>query len=290
MVGRLVEQQQFGLVQQQLAERDAAPLAAGELGHFGIVRRTAQRVHREVDLGVEVPQILAVDLVLQLRHLVGGLVGIVRRDLVVAVDQRLLGGDALHHVLAHALRLVELRLLLQVADARALRDPALAHVVGVDAGHDAQQRRLARAVDAEHADLGVRIEGEIDVLEHLAVARIGLGQTLHVIDELTGHALPRSKCRECGADVASARTKSKGGVRPCCRSPRVLLDRGQTERTNRSMQPKCRFTAHSRQCHSACAGIGRSFPGAPPSRRVRRRPWHCRTVGAAASPVAYSTA
>jgi hypothetical protein len=34
----------------------------------------------------------------------------------------------------------------------------------------------------------------MDVIEHLAVARIGLGQTLHVIDELTGHsALPSLK-------------------------------------------------------------------------------------------------
>jgi hypothetical protein len=27
----------------------------------------------------------------------------------------------------------------------------------------------------------------MDVIEHLAVGRIGLGQTLHEIDELTGH-------------------------------------------------------------------------------------------------------
>ena len=188
MVGRLVEQQQVRLVEQQFAQRDAAALAAGQLGHIGIVRRAAQRIHREVDLGVEIPEVLGVDLVLQLRHLVGGLVGIVRGDLVVAVDQRLLGGDALHHVLAHGLCLVELRLLLQVADARALRDPALADEILVDAGHDAQQGGLARAVDAEHADLGVRVEGQVDVIQDLPVRRIGLGETLHVIDELTGHS------------------------------------------------------------------------------------------------------
>ena len=169
MVGRLVEQQQFGLLEQQLAQRDAAPLAARELGDVGIVRRAAQRIHRQIDLGVEVPQVLGVDLVLQLRHLVGGLVGIVRRDLVVAVEQRLLGGDAFHDVLADGLGLVEVRLLLQVADARALGDPALADVFLVDAGHDAQQGRLARAVDAEHADLGVRVERQVDVLQNLAV-------------------------------------------------------------------------------------------------------------------------
>ena len=170
MVGRLVEQQQLRLLEKQPAERDAAPLAAGELRHVGVVGRTAQRVHRQIDLGIEVPQPLGLDLVLQLGHLVGGLVGVVHGELVVAVEDRLLRRDAFHHVLAHALGGIELRLLLQVADARALGDPGLAGKLLVDAGHDAQQRRLAGAVDAEHADLGVRVERQVDVLEHLAVA------------------------------------------------------------------------------------------------------------------------
>ena len=80
------------------------------------------------------------------------------------------------------------RLLRQIADPGALGDETLADEFGVDAGHDAQQRRLARAVDAEHADLGVGVEGEVDVLQHLLAARPGLGEALHVIDELArGH-------------------------------------------------------------------------------------------------------
>ena len=188
MVGRLVEQQQLGLFEQQPAERDAAPLAARERGHVGVVGRAAQRVHRLLDLAVEIPQALGLDLVLQPRHLVRGLVGIVHRELVVAVEDRLLVRDAEHDVAAHVERRVELRLLRQVADPRALGDEALADEFRVEAGHDAQQRRLARAVDAEHADLGVGIEGEIDVLQNLLAARPGLGQALHVIDELArGH-------------------------------------------------------------------------------------------------------
>ena len=35
MVGRFVEQQQIGLVEQQLAQRNATLLAAGELGYLG---------------------------------------------------------------------------------------------------------------------------------------------------------------------------------------------------------------------------------------------------------------
>ena len=184
MVGRLVEQQQIGLVEQQPAQRDAALLAARQLGDVGVVGRAAQRVHRQVDLAVEIPQVLAVDLVLQLGHLVGGLVRIVGGDLVVAVEDRLLGGDALHDVLAHGQFRIELRLLLEVADAGAFGDPAFAGEFGIDAGHDAQQGRLAGAVDAEHADLGVRVERQMDVIQHLLGGRIGLGQTLHMIDEL----------------------------------------------------------------------------------------------------------
>ena len=101
MVGRLVEQQQLRLVEQQPAQRHAAALAAGELADIGVVGRAAQRVHRQIDLGVELPEILGVDLVLELGHLLGGLVGVVGGDLVVAVEQRLLGGHALHDVLAH---------------------------------------------------------------------------------------------------------------------------------------------------------------------------------------------
>ena len=185
MVGRFVEQQQIGLVEQQLAQRNATLLAAGELGYLGVVGRAAQRVHRQIDLAVEIPEILGVDLVLELRHLVGGLVRIIGCDLVVTVEQRLLGGDALHHVFAHGFLGIELRLLLEIADARAFGDPALAGEIRVDAGHDAQQCGFAGPVDAEHADLGVRVEGQMDVIQHLLGRRKGLGQTLHVIDELT---------------------------------------------------------------------------------------------------------
>jgi hypothetical protein len=158
MVGRLVQQQKLRLVEEQPAQRHPAALAAGQLGHVGIIRGAPQGVHRQVDLAVEVPEVLAIDLVLKLRHLIGGFIGVVGRDLVVAVEQRLLGGDSLHDVLAYRFGGIELWFLLEVADARAFGDPTLARELLVDAGHDAQQCRLAGAVDAEHADLGVRVE------------------------------------------------------------------------------------------------------------------------------------
>jgi hypothetical protein len=222
MIGRLVEQQQLRLVEQQPTERHAPPLAAGQLGHVGVVGRASQRVHRLVYLGVEVPQPLGLDLVLQIGHLVGVLVRVIGGELVVAVEDRLLRGDPLHHVLAHALGGIELRLLLEVADTGALGDPGLPGELGVDARHDPQQGRFAGTIDAEHADLGVRIERQVDVLQDLPVARIGLRETLHVIDELTGHEPPCPHCWapvgadwwEFGADVARRVRKSKLAARP----------------------------------------------------------------------------
>ena len=90
MVGRLVEQEKFGLLEQEPAQRDTTPLAAGEFRDIGLVERAAQRVHRLIDLGIEIPKPLGLDLVLELGHLVGGLVGIVDGELVVAVEDRLL--------------------------------------------------------------------------------------------------------------------------------------------------------------------------------------------------------
>ena len=79
VVGGLVEQQQVGLLQQQLAQRDPAALTTGELGDVGVRRRAAQRVHRLLELGVDVPRVGVVELLLELAHLVHQLVGVVGR-------------------------------------------------------------------------------------------------------------------------------------------------------------------------------------------------------------------
>ena len=50
-----------GAREQQPAERDAAALAAGQLGDVGVGRRQAQRVHRVLERGVEVPRVGGVD-------------------------------------------------------------------------------------------------------------------------------------------------------------------------------------------------------------------------------------
>ena len=113
VVGGLVEQQQVGLLQQQLAQRDAALLTTGEVRDGRRPAAGAQRVHRLLELGVEVPRVGGVDLLLQRAHLgeqrveVGVGVGHRGRDLVEAVDLRLDRADALLDVLEHGLGLVE---------------------------------------------------------------------------------------------------------------------------------------------------------------------------------------
>jgi hypothetical protein len=83
---------------------------------------------------------LRVDLVLELRHLVGGLVGIVHGELVVAIELGLLLGHAFHDVAGHVLLFVELRLLRQITHRNAVGSPGLAEKLLLFSCHDAKQR------------------------------------------------------------------------------------------------------------------------------------------------------
>ena len=190
MVGRLVEQQHVGLAEQQPAERDAAALAARQLLDVGIGRRAAQRVHGDLDLALQVPAVAGVDLLLQLALLgdqlvhVGVGVGEGVRHLLETRQHPGHVAGAVHDVGQHVLRGIELGLLLEHAQLGAFGRPGLAGKAVVLARHDAQQGRLARAVEAQHADLGAGQERQPDILQDLLPARVGLVQTLHHIDVL----------------------------------------------------------------------------------------------------------
>ena len=186
VVGRFVEQQHVGRFEKELRQSHAAALAARERLDIGIVGRAAQRVHRDADGGVEFPQVLRVDLILKVRHLVGRLVGIVHGEFVVAVEDRLLLGDAEHDVALHVQSRVEHRFLRQVADLGPFGGPCLAFEIGIDAGHDAQQRRFTRAIDADNPDLDAWQKVQVYVLETFLAPGISLGDAFHVIDVLIG--------------------------------------------------------------------------------------------------------
>src|SRR5438067_1793488 len=192
MVGRLVEQEEIGRLQQQATERDAAALAAGERRDLGVGRRQAQRVHRELETRVEIPCVGRIDLVLQAALLVEDLLHVLGREIlaepgvhvVVAREQRLDRRDALLDVAAHVLPRIEPWLLMEEPDRDAFSGKRFADEARVLARHDLQQRALARAVQPEDADLRAEVEREPDVVENLDVGRMHLPETLHGVDEL----------------------------------------------------------------------------------------------------------
>ena len=143
-------------------------------------------------LRVEIPGVGRVDPVLDARLLFQHLVHLLRReilaelrvDLVVPFQERLDRRDAFLDVSENRLGGVEPRLLVQEADRDAVGRKRFADEALVLARHDLEERALARAVQAEHADLRAGKEREPDVFENLGVGLMDLPETLHGVNEL----------------------------------------------------------------------------------------------------------
>ena len=187
VVGGLVQQQQVRLGQQELTERHPAALATGQLCDGRIRRRAAQRVHRLLELTVQVPGVAVIQLLLKPAHfleqLIGVLGGHLLGDLVVLVQHRLGLGDALLDVPQNRLVLVELRLLSEQPDRKPRHQPRLTIGGLLDTGHQLQQSGLAGTVRSHDADLGSRQERQRDVVEDYLVA-VRLAHSTHLVDEL----------------------------------------------------------------------------------------------------------
>lgn len=94
VVGGLVEQEQVRGLDQQLAERDTALLATGEVDDRPVAGRAAQGVHGLLQLGVQVPRVGVVQVLLELAHLLHQRVRVVRRhELGDLVEARELAHD-----------------------------------------------------------------------------------------------------------------------------------------------------------------------------------------------------
>ena len=188
VVGGLVEEQQVGGLEQQLAERDAALLTTGEVGDRPVAGRAAQRVHGLLQLGVEVPGVGVVEVLLELAHLLQQRVGVVGRhllgDLVEPVELALDLGDAVLDVLQNGLGLVERRLLQQDADGVAGREERVTVGRLLQPGHDLQHGGLTGAVGADHTDLRAGQEAQRDVIEDDLVA-VRLARLAHGVDVLS---------------------------------------------------------------------------------------------------------
>ena len=194
VVGGLVEQQQVGGGEQEAAQGHAALLTAGEVGDLGVAGRQPQGVHGDLDLAVEVVGALGRDLGFEPGLLLADLlvvgvgVGVLGQALVVLGEQPGHLGHAVEHVVLDVLGLVEVRFLLEHPDGEALGEAGFAREAVVLAGHHLEQRGLAGAVGAEDADLGPGVEGQADVLQHLAVRRVEPGELVHRVDVLGRHA------------------------------------------------------------------------------------------------------
>ena len=165
VVGRLVEQEHVGLGQEQAAQGHAAFFTAGEHADVGVPRRQAQRVSGNFQLMFRISSGGGDD-GFQLRLLCSECVKV---GVFVAIggvhlfQTRFGREDFAHtgfHAFAHGLGGVQLGFLGQVADVQARHGDGFALDLFVQTGHDFQERGLARAVGAQHADLGAGEKAE----------------------------------------------------------------------------------------------------------------------------------
>ena len=234
VVGRLVEQEQVGLAQQELAQRDPAALATGQVDDRSVRRRAAQRVHRLLELGVDLPRVGVVQDLLQLAELLHELVGVV-------------GG----HLLGDRVVPVELRLDLAEPLLDVARGPSSPRSAAAPAGGSrpsppaaGRPRRcsacsspamifrtvdLPGAVRPDDTDLGSRQEVQRHVIEDDLVT-VGLPDLLHGVDELRhvsdgscAALSPRRPVRRPPAQLVPSRVVRRRRRR--CRSPVVLASR-----------------------------------------------------------------
>ena len=225
VVRGLVEEQQVGGLDEELAQRHAAALTTGQNGHRLIRRRTAQRVHRLIELRVDVPRIGGVDLGLELTHLL-------HQGIEVGVRIRHLFGDLIEagelaedvsgtqaHILNDGLRLIENGLLHEDANRVAGGQASLAVAGLIQAGHDLQDRGLTGTVRADHTDLGAREEAHGDIVEDDLVTD-GLASLDHLINKLRHvtpfgwfGARPRARVRSYGTDPTRA-SEPPSGTQP----------------------------------------------------------------------------
>ena len=182
VIGRLVQQQDVRFLDQQPAQRHAPALAPREHVDLRLRRRAAERVHRHLQLALELPAVAGLDLVLQFRLLLQQRIHLVRAHLLrePAADGLIFGqephhpGAALLHHLLDGLLGIHLRLLLQQPHGVALGKRDLSQMVLLHPGNDPQERALARAVEAEDPDLGAVEERQVDVLQHLPLGGMDL--------------------------------------------------------------------------------------------------------------------
>ena len=238
VVRGLVEQQQVGRLEQQAAERHAAPLAAGEVVDRFVGVGALQRVHGLGELAVKVPAVRGVDLGLELAHLlherveVGVGLGHLHADGVEALHLREDVAEGLLDVLEDRLILVEGRFLEQDAHGIARREARLAVRDLLEAGHGLEQGGLAHAVRPHDADLRAGVERQRHVVEDDLVA-VRLAGLMHLVNEfwhveLSGSGFVRARAivARAGLMCELITVSAAFGLPGCEEGDRLSADRG----------------------------------------------------------------
>ena len=193
VVGGFVEQQHVGFGQQQAAQRHAAFFTAGKHADLGVPGWQAQSISSDLELMLGVRAAGSDDrlefglfggqrIKVGVRLAVGGVHGL----------QAGLGGEHRAHAgfnaFTHGVRVIQLGFLRQVADVQVGHGHGLALDLGVQTGHDFEQGGLARAVGAQHADLGAREKAKRHILQNLALGWNGLADLVHG-ENVLGHGV-----------------------------------------------------------------------------------------------------
>ena len=190
VIGRFIKQQHVRIGQQQFTQRHAPAFPAGEPGDVRIPGGQAQGLCSDFQLALQVMTVTGLQDVFQACLFGGqgveigirlGIGGVDRVEFLLCSGQ---GGQRLLDITAYILGGVQHRFLGQKTDVETRLGPCLALNFGIHSGHDAQQTGFARAVEAEHADLGAGEEGQGDIFQDNALGRDHLAHAVHGVDVL----------------------------------------------------------------------------------------------------------
>ncbi len=187
VVGGFVEQQHVGLLEQQPAQRHAAAFSSGEVGHRFVGIGAAEGVHGPFEHAVEFPAVYVIYRFGQFAlpfdefgHLV-----VVHRfhepgvHFLVFFQQCHGSGAALLHHFLHRFRIVQFRVLFEVAHAVTRRKDHFALVALVDACNDFHQRRFSRAVEADDAYFRPVKKRKVNIVKDFFLIVEGLADADH---------------------------------------------------------------------------------------------------------------
>jgi len=174
MIGRLVHQQQVGLLQDQPGQQAARPLPAAEMGQRHVVLGRGEAQSGEHLAHAQLPLVAAGGLERRLARAIVGQRGLVVSGIghaLLQMVQRLGLAAQLLELRGHVVPQRRIahggRVLRQIADGEALHARHHAVVGRVQVGQDAQQGGLALAVGADQADAIALLDAQIDPLEHV---------------------------------------------------------------------------------------------------------------------------